>query len=202
MEAVMKRMAAARPDRSIGRLLRDPSGAAGVEFVLVAPLLLGLLLGGVTLFDMYRYAERTEATTYTVADILSREDLVDKQSLADLHATHLALLGGQAEKARTRMSSVVRKVTKKDKKGNPIKIELVAQWTYDSDDVNECKPATDLPLDMVPDIALNDSVVIVETNSVKHLFTDKLNGIQKGAFEEMAIVRPRYVNAIGLKDCK
>ena len=196
--------------RSLGALARDTSGAAAIEFVLVAPLLLGLLLGGVTLFDMYRYAERTEATTFTLADILSREAFVDEQNLADLHATHLALLGGHAEDGRTRISSVVKKATKKCKgkskgkgKGNNCKdkIELVAQWTYDSDKPGSCKAAKNLPLKLVPEIAVNDSVVIVETSSTKQLFTDSINDRKENVFSDTAVVRPRYVMALGLRNC-
>ena len=195
-----------RAHRSLRSLMADGSGVAGIEFAMVAPLLLGLLIGGVTLFDMYRYAERAETVTYTIADLLSRRDFVDKKNLEDLHATHAALLGGTNERTRTRMSSVVKREIKENNgkgkaKGKKKTYELVVEWTYDSENVNECKPADNVPLHLVPDIAVNDSVVIVETDSKKRMFTDRINDTDKVVFVSQAVVRPRYVNAIGLKSC-
>ena len=196
---VAARAARQRHRAGLRSLAADDRGSAGIEFALVVPLLLGLLLGSVTLFDLYRYAERTEATTYTIADLLSRQDLVDRETLDDLHATHAALIGGDPKMVSTRMSSVVKKVTKRDKKNQPTKIELVVQWTYDSDKVGECKPAKDLPLDLVPDIAVNDSVLIVETASKKWAMTDRIDGELERSFSDYAIVRPRYRTAVALR---
>ena len=212
MNAIMDRAARMLPghikDHVKGRLaaLRaDRRGSVAIEFALVLPFLMGLLLGGVTVFDMYRFAERTESTTYTIADLIARRDFVDRQNLDDLHATHVALLGGEVKDVRTRISSVVKREVKNGRsKGNgkgKKKYELVVEWTYDSRNVNGCKPATDVPLELVPEIAENDSVVIVETHAEKDLFTDRVTGSQDGSFSNNAVARPRYVSAIGLKPC-
>ena len=209
------RRLAARIGAKVRSLRSDERGVAGIEFALIAPLLLGLLLGGVTLFDIYRYAERTEATTYTVADLISRSRVLEKNDMADLHATHVALLGTPADKTRTRVSSVFKKEIKAKGKGkgkskgkgkgkgkkDPVEFEYVVRWTYDSDRPDSCKPAKNVPLDIIPDIAINDSVLIVETGARKMLFSDMLTTSQEKLYLNQVAIRPRYVPEINLLKC-
>lgn len=187
--------------RGQARIASDERGIAATEFAIVLPLLLGLFLSGVTLFDVYRFAERAETTTYTIADILSRRENTDKDDLRDIHAMHIALLEGTARDVRTRVSSVVfRQVRRR----GPFRqrFKLVPEWTYDSANPdNRCRPADDLPLDLVPAVALNESVIIVETEAGKSLFSTRLTGNQRMDFDDVAIVRPRYSNTLGLANC-
>lgn len=53
--------------------LRDQSGAAAVEFAMLLPVLLIVLLGSITAFDMFRTAQSVEKATFTIGDMLARE---------------------------------------------------------------------------------------------------------------------------------
>ena len=73
------------------RLLGDRSGVAAVEFALIAPLLVLVLLGTVTLFDFYRESLALERATASMSDYMSRQtelprSVLDNRIIATLKA--------------------------------------------------------------------------------------------------------------------
>ena len=84
---------------------RDDRGASAVEFALLAPLLLMVLIGTVTLFDMFRNAQNVEKATFTVGDILSRQTTVTQTQLTE-RLTLLRHMVGTAEDGSLRVSSI------------------------------------------------------------------------------------------------
>ena len=189
----------------------DESGVAALEFVIIAPVMFGLLLAGVNAFDIYRYAEIAERTTYTVADILSREDLVDTAALNQIHDTHVALLGPQALVPRTRIISVENEEIKKGngKSHDPKKGKLKVAWAYDSASGGPVTVTT-VPTDLVPEVAIGESVLIVFTYSANRRVTEFLSSSTWeslgarlkddselfGAHLNTAVIRPRYTLSV------
>lgn len=162
------------------RLLRETGGSTIVEFALLAPILLTILLGSVTAFDMFRNAQNVEKATFTIGDMLSREYVLTASKLTGM----LDLLQNMVPTARDgglRISSVA-----KDKG------VLVLRW---SRSLGSNVPDTPLPSDVLPDIAEGDSVLITES-FVPHEAMVAGFGFGNITFQGKAAHRPRFVIAI------
>ena len=205
MARSIQQSGAARPRllRAVRRLRRDERGIAAVEYALLLPLLFFLLVGGVEAYDIYRYAEGAERTTYTIADLASRQNVAGDTMMADLHGTHRALLGGDAIEVRTRISSIEMRQRKRNRgrgRGSNKKAETVpfVTWTWDSqkDGLAQENKWGDrqsvIDLTDMPAVAQGDSILLIETLSTKNNFSSRLDDRYGGYINE-AWVRPRYV---------
>ena len=67
------------------RRFRDQSGSTSVEFVLVMPVLLGSLALAFGVFHVFMEYSRSSKALYTTADIVSRLQFVDQESVDQLH---------------------------------------------------------------------------------------------------------------------
>ena len=166
--------------RGFKRLLRETGGSTIVEFALLAPILLTVLLGSVTAFDMFRNAQNVEKATFTIGDMLSRQTVMTESTLTGM----LVLLQNMVPTAGDgglRISSVA-----KDKG------VLVRRW---SRRVGSNVPDTPLPADILPDIAEGDSVLITES-FVPHAAMVAGFGFGNITFQSKAAHRPRFIIAI------
>jgi len=75
-----------RPIYGPKRLMRDRRGMAAVEFALIAPTLIVLVMGVLEL--SFRFRAKEEATRYVhvVSDLLAREETLTTQNLKDLYS--------------------------------------------------------------------------------------------------------------------
>ena len=64
--------------------MRDESGSAAVEAVIILPALAALYCACFVWFDAFRHNTLSMKATYTVSDILSRQESVDDAFLAQL----------------------------------------------------------------------------------------------------------------------
>lgn len=185
----------------LARLRRDARGLAGVEFALVFPLLAMLFAGGFTLFEMFRFAERLEASTATVADIVSRQPTVDDASMARFHQTFAHLVKLPQNEAMIRITSIEHVVTEEGKNGAPDTTEMQVRWVYDTRTGITTTPAN-LPMNKLPIIAVDDSVLVVESWATGDTTFKTLseNGLYSADYDSMAMVRPRYVAKIRYLD--
>lgn len=166
--------------RILRRFTRDRLGASAVEFALLVPVLLLLLLGTVTLFDLFRNLQSVEKATFTVGDMMSRETGMDKAKLNSM----LALMRQMVPTARDgglRVSSISRQGEK-----------LIVNW---SEPVGDNVPSTPLPADILPEIADGDSVLLTES-FVPHRALADIAGFEVILFQARAAHRPRFVSAI------
>jgi hypothetical protein len=63
---------------------RDQRGASMVEFAMLVPVLLLVFLGTNTAFDLFRNAQNVEKATFTVGDMLSRQEVVNAARLNEM----------------------------------------------------------------------------------------------------------------------
>lgn len=183
---------AARGRGRLARLRRDERGVAAVEFAVILPLLLGLLTGGIVMWDVFRFADMTERATYTVSDLASRQLVAGNAMMTELHQTHAALLGGRATTVWTRIVSIeVKEVPDTNGNGKSKKTKIVKEvaWGWNSTSGKESTPAVDLS-DM-PAVGVNDSILLVETKSSK---PDFIPTFETGArtYQQRTWIRPRY----------
>ena len=162
---------------------RDASGSTIVEFALLAPVLLTVLLGSVTAFDMYRNAQNVEKATFTIGDMLSREKVVTGAKLNDMldllrHLVPTSSDGG------LRITSITKK--------NGV---YVVQWTRK---LGNNVPDTPIPVAMVPNIVSGDSIVLTESY-VPHEAMVAGFGFGNIVFHSQAAHRPRFVTSIPLQ---
>lgn len=164
----------------IRKFARQEKGSSLVEFALLVPVLMIVLLGSVTAFDLYRNAQNVEKATFTIGDMLSRQTVVTNSVLDGLlslmqHTVPSAADGG------LRVSSVAKK--------NGV---FVVNW---SKRVGQNVPTTALPGSIIPDIAEGDTVLLTES-FVPHQAMVASFGIGDIVFQGKAAHRPRFVTAI------
>ena len=159
---------------------RNESGASAIEFALLAPVLIALLLGTVTLFDLFRNQQGVEKATFTVGDMLSRYTAVTDAKLNEM----LILMRNMVPTASDgglRISSISRTNGK-----------FIVNWTRN---VGLAVPNTPLPAAMLPDIANGDSVILTES-FVPHRAFIATFGIDAFTFTAQSAHRPRFVSSI------
>jgi Flp pilus assembly protein TadG len=168
--------------RHLGRAwLRNERGASIVEFALLAPVLLLLLLGTVTLFDLFRTLQSVEKATFTVGDMMSRETGAMTSAKLDSMLTLTRQMVATASDGGLRVSSII-------KQGGT----MTVQWTRT---VGANVPNTALNMAVLPDVAEGDSVLLTES-FVPHRAFVRLFGIGDIVFGAQAAHRPRFVSSI------
>ena len=166
---------------ALRRLLGHQGGASAVEFALLTPIALLLLMGSVTLFDLFRHQQNAEKATFTVGDILSRDTAIGGGRVNDM----LALLKNMvvvAVDGGLRVSSVVQ---------NSSGLQIV--WTQRAGNTVPM-PAT-VDLSKVPTLAVGDSVLITETFAPHRAMFAGFS-VDRIIYHNVAITRPRFVQRI------
>ncbi len=154
---------------------RDEKGSSVVEFALLAPVLLLLLLGTVTLFDLFRTQQSVEKATFTIGDMVSREQTMNQTKLNAM-LTLLRNIVPSADDGGLRISSVI-------KSGGRLRVV----W---SKPVGLAVPDSALPASIIPDIAEGDTVIVTES-FVPHRAFVAWFGIDGFSFTGQAAHRPR-----------
>lgn len=159
---------------------QDQAGASIVEFALLAPVLLAVFVGSVTAFDLFRNVQNVEKATFTIGDMLSRQSLVTPTTLKDMGdlMQHMVLT---ASDGGIRVSSFVMKNGR---------FEQV--W---SEKRGENVPTTPLPVDILPNIAEGDTVLLTES-FVPHEAIVASFGFSDIVLQGRAVHRPRFMTAI------
>lgn len=172
--------------RGVAGFGRNERGASAVEFALLAPVLLVLLLGTVTVFHLFRNAQNLEKATYTVGDILSRQTVVTPAVLTDMLSLvgHTVPIGGAGA---LRVSSI-------SKVGGA----LVVDWTKTAG-ASASVGTSEIPMNVVPDIADGDSVLVTES-FVPYTALISGFGLDAITFHYHAVQRPRFVGSIVFKN--
>jgi Flp pilus assembly protein TadG len=171
------------------RFLRDCRGVAATEFLLVAPILIVLIFTGFTVFQLVRAAYVAEKSTFTVADLMSRQLEANDALLGQMKSTFARLAQNDIGEPQLRISSIIREA-----KG------FTVGWSYNSGKGTLSTRA--LPLADLPDIAVNDSILLTESIVSVRPVLDIVSITPEGlmTFEHTAVMRPRFVGRLKKTD--
>ncbi|WP_173088994.1 TadE/TadG family type IV pilus assembly protein [Devosia sp. 1635] len=170
----------------IPRFLDDNHGVAATEFALILPLLLALLLGTITIFDLFRMAQRTQKATFTIGDILSRQSAIDDSIIEEMQDLLENTIDAAGD-SNVRVSSI-------SMTGGA----LVLDWSKPQQ-TNGTAADRDIPYSVIPDMADGDSVILVES-FVPHVAIVSGFGIDELTYENHSVHRPRFVGRIAFQE--
>ena len=164
--------------RMLARFRRNQAGAAAVEFAMLLPVLLIVLLASITAFDMFRTAQSVEKATFTIGDMLARErkaltPVRLDEMLALMHNTVPTAYNGGLRISSFRMVNGT--------------LER-AWWKPVGDNVPNIAPTAE----QLPQIPNGDSVLLIES-FVPHPAMVAGFGISDVLFNAQAAHRPRFM---------
>ena len=169
---------------TIRRLVNDRGGVAAIEFALLAPLLLALLMGTITVFDLFRTSQTVEKATFTIGDILSRQTTINTSYLQATFAMLTALAPGDETQMSMRVTSIKRAQN-----------NYSVDWSKFTGKAVPAMTTLTIPHDRIPDIADGDSILIVDT-FVPHWSIFSIAGLDAVTFSNMSVYRPRFTSSI------
>lgn len=186
-------IAAARSSRlldALSSLKNDKKGVAAVEFAMVVPLILLLLLGSVGLFDLYNGSRSIERGAATVVDLVSRQSEMEDDKFDLLIATSESLIGRYAEGAGFELVvSSIENVFDSD--DDPT---LTVAWSKSNVESKEIEDSdlVDYELPAVPE---GGSIILVSVRNsyTPYVTTDAVGLVE---FERNSVRRPRFVESV------
>jgi Flp pilus assembly protein TadG len=162
-------------------LLRDRQGVGGVEFALVAPMLLVLYLMSFELTMGFSVAKKTSMASGTVADIIAREEKVTKAFLTTMPDVAKAIFVPYPT------NNLLIKVT-------AIKIDSTnaakVAWSWSSTGVVPYAVGTTAPVPA--DLLVADTFLIRSELSVSHELVTYLPGFVLGGSKSLTLYREFY----------
>lgn len=188
-----------RPFRSLSRRLRaferDQAGVVSVEAALVAPFLLGLFAVSFVWYDAFRTNNEVVKGTYTVADMISRQQTSLPEEAFDGLAFAFDFMVRANRPTRLRFTSIVCL----DDCDDPVNRNLQMCWSWaqtgltphDTNTVQSLFPA-------IPLMTLGDTVVVTEGMVDYHPIFDRWLG--DIVLRNTIVTRPRFAPEIGYED--
>ncbi len=165
------------------RLVRERAGTSGIEFALIAPMMLFFFLASITVFDMYRTYQNIVQANGIVADVISRQTSVDNTFVANLYSVFTHLQQNSSAPMALRISSI-------KKTAGVYKLD----WTKESGTAGLLKPQV-LSATTLPQLTDGDSVVYIE-GTTSYTAMSSIIGFGTMTFAETAFSRPRFIGAI------
>jgi Flp pilus assembly protein TadG len=96
-----------QPRSRLSRLARDRRGLAALEFALIAPMMIVVLFGSIELTELLATNRRSENTTASIADVVSRDTVVEDDEISDLWKASKALMfPNSSSPLKMRVSSI------------------------------------------------------------------------------------------------
>ena len=154
---------------------------AAIEFALIGPILIFLLFGSIQIFELIKTKQNAEKATFTISDIVSRQTSVDTAFLNQMNLVFARLVSGTSTNKQIRISSITKAGGK-----------FTVAWSYP---VAVALVTEKIPLEVIPDIADGDSVILTETVA-PHDSIISMVPIAGTTFTHVAVTRPRFVSAI------
>ncbi|WP_020179340.1 TadE/TadG family type IV pilus assembly protein [Methylopila sp. M107] len=166
------------------RFARDAHGVAAIEFALIAPIMVLMLLGATFYFDATRDRARVERAAYVIADSVGRKQTVDTTFL-DLMNSLALNVAKSNDTPEIRVTSVSRVSL----------LELKVDWSYPTGTFAALK-SSDIPALGYPvSIPVGGSAIIAETRAT-YTPTFAMFGVSKRTHTGVSFARPRLVGMI------
>jgi hypothetical protein len=167
---------------------RREDGSLSVEACFSVPLLAWAIVATFVFFDAFKTLNISQKATYTIADMISREEVaVDDNYITALHETFTYLAGGDIGPSAIRVSVVEMTV---DPDTGVEELELVWSEGRNYDKLTTLDPIRD----RIPGIAPGEQLVVVE--SVQQWTPAFGVGLATYRFREVALARPRFAPKI------
>lgn len=136
----------------ITKFKADEKASLTMEFVLLLPLLMSWFIGSIVFFDAFNSKATAQRTSHTIADIISRQTVTDNDFVDTLLVLQNRMMP-RSQVGTVRVTSI-----QKDNLG-----VLSILWTYSSDGASTPLLIGDVPLIILPEIANNESILLVDT---------------------------------------
>jgi hypothetical protein len=173
------------------RFSRSEEGSLSVETVLTVPILVWAIVATFVFWDAFKTLNLSQKATYTIADMLSREqNVVNDDYIASMHEI-FDLLAGESGQNAIRVSVVTRSPD-----ANGIEdIRLV--WSEGSGvvDLPDIEPLRD----RLPTIANGEHIIVGE--SEQRWSPAFAVGLASYRFREVALSRPRFTAQLCFEVC-
>ena len=175
--------------RPLRRFLREDRGSVVAEGVIVLPVLLWAYLALFTYWDAFRSLNTVQKASYTVSDMVSRENLGISTAYVDGLDRMMEYLVDDGQNVSMRLTSVTWSATNN---------RFEVHWSLSPG--NAMIPLTTTTLQplasKIPNMAAGDYVVILEV-SVPYAPTFSI-GMNDMNFEEFIVTRPRFLPCLPL----
>lgn len=169
------------------RLAKDETGAVTVEFVIVIPLLLTMMILSFEVFDAFKSYSRASKATYAVSDIITRQTQIDQTFVQELHLVMDSMMPWLNEDKWIRVTTI--------SYDSVDGYQVV--WSYGSGttDLWTDQTMTEALIGKLPTVASGDTIVVTET-SIPHRSLVQSLGLDDMVWSVKQIARPRFVTCI------
>ncbi|MEM7530435.1 MAG: TadE/TadG family type IV pilus assembly protein [Pseudomonadota bacterium] len=190
---------------SLKRFCRADGGSLSFEFVITAPVLILLFFGAFAAFEAFRTYSQVAKVAYTLSDIASRfrpsatEPALVDADMQQIFGMHKRLLPARVTDGWVRLSSICwngdshRVVW--SYLGDDTYLEAIADPGDDIDPRLLPMTDDDIPLDVMPPMAENDSVILTEVFA-NWTPISPVGNLDPLSFTHQLVARPRFVAMI------
>ena len=172
--------------------LADEGGSISIEFVVVMPLLLFLVTGGLAYWDAFHSNTQTSRVAFAINDIMGRHDVVDNTDMTYLYDLQRKMLPGDLDQTVLRVTSICFNGT-----------EHRVLWSYRQHAEGAADPGTllaeNIPVAMLPAMKDQESVILTEVSARWQPHFVNV-GIGEHRWSSALVTRPRFVNIIPHSD--
>ncbi len=172
-------------NRLLTNFLRNETAAVAFESVIIFPILVWAWVGTFSFFDAYRVYNTSIKATYTIADLISRQEFEIPESSMDGYANMLAAMIRDHDGVEMRATEVHRA-----NDGS-----FTAVWSHTTGTLARlCGASLDAYADQLPAVAIGERIVILESFvNYDPAFNMGVNDVD---FENFTVTRPRYAGRI------
>lgn len=164
-------------------IAREERGVAAIEFAIIVPVVVMLLIGTATYFLIGREDYRSKRATYTAGDIVARQKSVTDAFLGNVKAMSERIATTDARTIGLRVTSATR-----------VGALWVVSWSYATSPFTKRTLLDGVALS-APEMATGESLIIVET-SVPYRPLFSAYGSTTRQHVNVSFARPRNVSVV------